>query len=81
VVTQNSDLTLNLTQINIDGTFAAIQVIAAEGLPVDVACRVLGVSVSGYYEWRNRAPSPRSLRHAWLTELILRVHGESRGYV
>jgi hypothetical protein len=54
-------------------------VIAAEGLPIDVACRVLGVSVSGYYEWRNRAPSPRSLRHAWLTDLVMRVHGESRG--
>lgn len=40
---------------------------------------MLGVSVSGYYEWRNRPPSPRSLRHAWLTELILRVHVESRG--
>ena len=53
--------------------------IAAESLPVDVACRVLGVSVSGYYEWRNRSPSPRSLRHAWLTELIMRLHVESRG--
>ena len=40
---------------------------------------MLGVSVSGYYEWRNRPPSPRSLRHAWLTELILRVHVDSRG--
>ncbi len=53
--------------------------IAAEGLPVEVACRVLGVSVSGYYEWLNRAPSARALRHAWLTELIIRVHSESRG--
>ena len=32
-------------------TYAAIKVIAAEGLPIEVACRVLGVSVSGYYEW------------------------------
>ncbi len=53
--------------------------IAAEGLPVEVACRVLGVSVSGYYEWLNRAPSARALRHAWLTEEIKRVHAESRG--
>ena len=44
-----------------------------------VACRVLGVSVSGYYEWLNRPPSARSLRHAWLTEQIKRVHAESRG--
>jgi putative transposase len=54
-------------------------VIAAEGLPVQVACRILGVSVSGYYEWLNRAPSARALRHVWLTELITRAHVESRG--
>ena len=53
--------------------------IAAEGLPVEVACRVLDVSVSGYYEWLNRGPSARALKHAWLTELIIRVHSESRG--
>jgi len=54
-------------------------VIAAEGLPVEVACRVLGVSASGYYGWRNRAPSVRSLRRTWLTEHIGRAHSESRG--
>ena len=53
--------------------------IAAEGLPVEVACRVLGVSVSGYYEWRDRPPSARALRHVWLTEQIKRAHAESRG--
>ena len=52
---------------------------AAESHPAKVACRVLGVSESGYYEWRNRAPSPRSLRHAWLTELIRRIHADFRG--
>ena len=53
--------------------------IAAEGLPIEVACRVLGVSVSGYYGWLNRPPSARALRHAWLIEHIVRVHSESRG--
>jgi len=52
---------------------------AAEGLPIEFACRVLGVSLSGYYEWLNRAPSARALRHAWLTELIIRAHTDSRG--
>ncbi len=56
-----------------------IKVIAAEGLPIEVACHVLGVSASGYYEWLNRAPSARALRHAWLTEHIIRAHTESRG--
>ena len=53
--------------------------IAAEGLPIELACRVLGVSVSGYYEWLNRAPSARTLRHTWLTEWIIRAHTDSRG--
>jgi putative transposase len=52
---------------------------AAEGLPVEVACRVLGVSASGYYAWRDRPPSQTAIRHAWLTDLIGRVHAESRG--
>jgi putative transposase len=54
-------------------------VIVAERLPVQVACLVVGVSESGYYEWRGRAPSPRAVRHAWLTDLIRQVHIESRG--
>ncbi len=52
---------------------------AAEGLAIKAACRVLGVSVSGYYEWRDRPLSLRALRHVWLTDLIAEIHGESRG--
>jgi putative transposase len=52
---------------------------AAEGIPVEVACRVLDVSTSGYYAWRSRPPSQRSVRHAWLTDLIVEVHQASRG--
>jgi hypothetical protein len=46
---------------------------ASERLPVQLAARVLGVSESGYYEWRGRAPSARAIRHAWLTDLIRQV--------
>ena len=53
--------------------------IAAEGLPVQLATRVLGVSESGYYEWRGRAPAARAVRHAWLTEQIQAVHVASHG--
>jgi putative transposase len=52
---------------------------AAEHIPVEVACRVLDVSTSGYYAWRARPPSQRSIRHAWLTDLIIQVHQRSRG--
>jgi hypothetical protein len=40
---------------------------------------VLDVSASGYFAWRSRPPSQRSLRHAWLTERIRAVHVASRG--
>jgi transposase InsO family protein len=52
---------------------------AAEHIPVEVACRVLGVSVSGYYAWAARPPSARAIRHAWLTDVITEVHQNSRG--
>ena len=51
---------------------------AAQGLPVQVCCRVLEVSESGYYAWRSRPPSPRAIRHAWLTDVIREVHPASR---
>jgi putative transposase len=52
---------------------------ATEGLSVQVACRVLGVSESGYYAWRKRPRSARAVRHAWLTDRIWAVHAASRG--
>jgi putative transposase len=45
-------------------------------------CRVLKVSASGYYAWRDRAPSPRRLANAVLIERIGEIHrdsGESYG--
>ena len=51
---------------------------AAEGLPVERACGLLGVSVSGYYGWLRRPPSARSIRHAWLSDVIAAVHAGSR---
>lgn len=53
--------------------------IASEGLPIQTAARVLEVSESGFYEWRNRPPSARSIRHVWLTDMIRQVHAASRG--
>jgi len=51
---------------------------ADEQLPVQMACRVLGVSESGYHAWKTRPPSERSIRHARLTDLIVQVHADSR---
>ncbi|WP_306356276.1 MULTISPECIES: IS3 family transposase [unclassified Nocardia] len=60
-------------------TYAAIAAMAEEGLSIQIACRVLGVSESGFYDWRSRPPSQREVRHAWLTELIAEIHQRSRG--
>jgi len=42
-------------------------------------CRVLKVSRSGYYAWRNRDPSSRELEDQRHTEVIREVHRKSRG--
>lgn len=52
---------------------------AAENLPVQVACRTVAVSESGFYEHRNRAPLERLIRHAMLTDLITEVHIAAHG--
>jgi putative transposase len=44
-----------------------------------VACRVLGVSRSGYYDWLGRPTSPRAQENALLTKHIERIHADSRG--
>jgi len=44
-----------------------------------VACRVLGVSRSGYYEARGRPPSARAVADEALTATIREVHTMSRG--
>jgi putative transposase len=52
---------------------------AAEHLPVEVACRVLDVWTSGDHAFSSRPPSPRTIRHAWLTDPIVQVHQRARG--
>ena len=47
--------------------------------PVRAMCRVLGVSSSGFYAWRERAPSKRSQRDRALTIVIADAHRQSRG--
>jgi putative transposase len=43
---------------------------------VRMMCRVLQISPSGYYAWRDRAPSKRAIDNAVLTERIRAVHAE-----
>ena len=43
-----------------------------------MACRVLKVSRSGYYEWRDRPPSNRDLEDAYLANTVVDIHRDSR---
>jgi putative transposase len=46
---------------------------------VETMCRALEVSVSGYYAWRNRAPSQHAQDDAHLLVDIRAIHQASRG--
>ena len=46
--------------------------------PVSVLCKVLKVSRSGYYDWKDRPPSRRSREDAALTNKIREIHERSR---
>jgi putative transposase len=59
--------------------YPVVAELADQKLPVAVCCRLLGVSTSGYYEWRGRAPSARACADAELTAVIGEIHAASRG--
>jgi putative transposase len=46
---------------------------------ITTMCRVLAVSASGYYAWRQRPPSARARADAGLTSRIGAIHQYSRG--
>jgi len=60
-------------------SFRLVLELSRDGIPVAVTCRKLKVSRAGYYEWLERAPSPREIEDRALTDLICRVHRDSRG--
>lgn len=60
-------------------TFRLVQELADDGIDVAVACRVLKVSRSGFYEWRDRSLSARDLADAYLANAVETVHAMSRG--
>ncbi len=42
-------------------------------------CRILGVSRSGYYEWKRRPPSPHAQHDQEISEHIVRYFDANRG--
>jgi putative transposase len=46
--------------------------------PVSTMCRVLGVSVSGYYDWRGREPSANAREDGGLAKRIHQIFDAHR---
>lgn len=59
--------------------FPLVCELADDGIDVAVACRVLKVSRSGYYEWRTGVKSVRAQENELLSKVIEKIHSESRG--
>jgi putative transposase len=55
-----------------------VRELADDGIDVAVACRVLKVSRSGYYEWRDRPLSARDVENAYLVNPVVDIHSASR---
>ena len=47
--------------------------------PISLLCRVLRVSRSGYYDWKDRPLSNRECENADLTDRIREIHQRSKG--
>jgi putative transposase len=56
-----------------------IDSLIGQGINIRHACRVLGVSESGYYASKGRPDPPRTLRRIWLAGEIADVHKASGG--
>ena len=56
--------------------FPLVQDLAAEGLPVNLCCRVLGFSPQAFYKWRAQPCSDRDLDDAYVTNALVDAHSE-----
>jgi putative transposase len=56
-----------------------IESLAGQGMNIRACTIMLGVSESGYYDWKDRPLSARALRRVWLGGLIADVHDASSG--
>lgn len=52
---------------------------ACADLPVQTRCRVMKVSTSGFYAWRDQPVSDKDLDDAYLANTIVGIHAMSRG--
>lgn len=58
--------------------FPIVAQLAIEGHSSKRVCRLLRVAPSGFFAWRSKPPTPRQIRRAWLTDLIVKIWNDSR---
>jgi putative transposase len=58
--------------------YPIVETLGVEGHGLKTSCRLLGVASSGFFMWRQRPPSARSIRRAWLTDVITEIWDRSR---
>ncbi len=58
--------------------YRRITLMVSEGHAVHTCCELLNVSSSGYYDWRDRLPSERSIENTRLKANIKRIHDTSK---
>jgi putative transposase len=59
--------------------YPVVRELAGDDVPVATACRVLEVSTSGYYDWRDRPLSATAQADAALLVTVRQVHAASHG--
>jgi hypothetical protein len=58
--------------------FDIVETLVREGHGTKRGCRLLRVAPSGFFRWRAMPPSERSIRRAWLTDVIVEIYDQSR---
>jgi len=58
--------------------YPLVHELAGDGVDVAVACRVLEIPRSSYYDWLGRPASARDIEDAYLIEQIREIHTASR---
>lgn len=58
--------------------FRLVHELAGDGMSVAVACRVLEIPRSSYYDWQRRPPSARDREDAYLIDEIRVIHTAAR---
>lgn len=60
--------------------YPLVRELAVDGIPVTVACRVLGFSSQAFYQWRTRPCSDRDWDNAHVTNLALDIHRDDPAF-